>query len=214
MRRIYELLSLDSKDDQVREIGIWGRGGLDKGTLARCVYREISHSFEIHVFLEHFNRIRRDHHPFILRQEIRSQLILASARKYTNSGNDTAWLTDQRVLLVVEGGDTAEQLYILMEDSKLFGPGSRVIVICEDKQLLLACGITLLYQVEPLEFYEALELLSHHAFKHTNPLVGYEQLLARAIKIGNGYPWVIAAIGSELFGKPKEEWETVLSKYE
>lgn len=72
---------------------------------------------------------------------------------------DTSWLDNQSILLVVEGVETAEKLCIIMEEAKLFGQGSRVIVICEDELLLISCGITLLYQVEHLEFYEALKLL-------------------------------------------------------
>lgn len=215
MRRMYELLSIESKADQVRKTGIWGREGLGKRTLARCLYREISHSFDVHLSLGYISRFHQEHNPFVLRQKLRSELIQASGGIHMISADDdTAWLADRRVLLVVEGVETAEQLCIIMEEAKLFGPGSRVIVICEDELLLLANGITLLYQVERLEFYEALELLSLRAVKHTDPLSGYEHLLTRAVKIGNGYPGTIAAIGSELFGKPEEEWETVISKYE
>ncbi|XP_010481021.1 PREDICTED: disease resistance protein TAO1-like [Camelina sativa] len=188
MRRLYELLCLDAKYDEVREIGIWGRASLGKRTLAKIVYQEISHSFDVS--------------------------FQASGSLHMISPDDTAWLTDQRVLLVLVGVDIIEKLDILREYIKLFGPGSRVIVTCLDKKLLLACGVTLLYQVESLEFYEALELLNLHAFKDIAPLEGYEQFLARAIKIGNGYPSVIAAVGSELCAKPKEEWETILSRYE
>ncbi|KAG2259543.1 hypothetical protein Bca52824_078837 [Brassica carinata] len=215
MRRMYELLSIESKADQVRVIGIWGREGLGKRTLARCLYRETSHTFDVHVSLGYISRFHQENNSFLLRQKLRSELIQASGGIHMISGDDdTAWLADRRVLLVVEGVETAEQLCIIMEEAKLFGPGSRVIVICEDQHLLLASGITLLYQVEPLEFYEALELLRLRAVNHTDPLSGYKHLLTRAAKIGNGYPRTVASIGSELFGKPKEEWETVISKYE
>ncbi|KAL0799723.1 hypothetical protein Bca101_054898 [Brassica carinata] len=171
MRRMYELLSIESKADQVRVIGIWGREGLGKRTLARCLYRETSHTFDVHVSLGYISRFHQENNSFLLRQKLRSELIQASGGIHMISGDDdTAWLADRRVLLVVEGVETAEQLCIIMEEAKLFGPGSRVIVICEDQHLLLASGITLLYQVEPLEFYEALELLRLRAVNHTDPL--------------------------------------------
>ncbi|XP_010463277.1 PREDICTED: putative disease resistance protein At4g11170 [Camelina sativa] len=191
MRRVYELLSLDAKYDEVREIGIWGRASLGKRTLAKFVYQEISHCFDVCVLLEDVNIIQHSHghNALALSELLQTKFLQTSGSLHMISPDDTAWLTDQRVLLVLVGVDIIEKLDILREYIKLFGPGSRVIVTCLDKKLLLACG-----DIAPLE--------------------GYEQFLALAIKIGNGYPSVIAAVGSELCAKPNEELETILSRYE
>lgn len=65
-----------------------------------------------------------------------------------------------------------------------------------------------------MRFSETLRLFCIHAFKQIRPPIGYEELSDRAVNLADGIPLVTAAVGSELFGRSKEEWETVLSRYE
>ncbi|CAN6879636.1 unnamed protein product, partial [Brassica oleracea] len=197
MKSMYKLLALELKIDQVREIGIFGRKGIGKTTLAKHVYRVITPHFDVRVLLEDVNKIS---------QKLQSRL------KHMVSHDSLAALTGKRVLLVAVNVDTIEQINILRQNSKLFGPGSRVIVIYES--LLLGCGIEHLYHVEPMRFSETLRLFCIHAFKQIRPPIGYEELSDRAVNLADGIPLVTAAVGSELFGRPKEEWETILSRYE
>ncbi|KAJ0257247.1 hypothetical protein HA466_0081470 [Hirschfeldia incana] len=212
MDSMSDLLILESEFKEVRQIGICGSVGIGKTTLARYLYQQISPYFHTLLFLENVGRISEDHGSSRLQEELLWEHIQRSSKEGINVTK--ASLQNSKVLLIVDGVDDNEQIEGIQKVATWFGEMSRVIFTCSDKSLILACGIEHLYHVEPMRFSETLRLFCTHAFKQIRPPIGYEKLSDRAINLADGIPLVTAAVGSELFGRSKEEWEAVLSRYE
>ena len=72
--------------------------------------------------------------------------------------------------------DHPKQLEALVGDKNWFSPGSRIINTTRIQQLLINLGVDKIYQIEELNYNEALKLFSRKAFKNDSPLEGYEEL--------------------------------------
>ncbi|XP_028768507.1 TMV resistance protein N-like [Neltuma alba] len=94
-----------------------------------------------------------------------------------------------------------------------FGFGSRIIITTRDKHLLSAHGVQKLYEVKGLNFNKSLELLSWNAFKNNRVDPDYMDVSHRAVSYAAGLPLALEVIGSDLFGRSIEEWNSQLDKY-
>ncbi|XP_017406849.1 disease resistance protein RUN1-like [Vigna angularis] len=68
--------------------------------------------------------------------------------------------------------------------------------------------------VGEINFMEALELFKWNAFKNKEVDPCYKEVTERAMYYANGLPLAWEAIGSNLFGKTLDEWESTLETYE
>ncbi|KFK43946.1 hypothetical protein AALP_AA1G195200 [Arabis alpina] len=215
MQAVSELLELGS-DKEVRVVGIWGTGGIGKTTLARYAYEGISQQFHTHVFLEN----AEDHSSSLCLEERFLSKALESEAFATRNSKDGAnivksWLRHQKVLLIVDGVDNSIVLEEVRQISTWLGRGSRVIVITQDKSLLVANGVTHLYEVKRLRFDEAFQLFCQFALKKKSPSDHrFKQLSVRAIKLVGFLPLALKVTGSMLFDKDADDWETILQSLE
>ncbi|XP_016652310.1 PREDICTED: disease resistance protein TAO1-like [Prunus mume] len=95
-----------------------------------------------------------------------------------------------------------------------FGEGSRVIITTQDSGLLKCHGIELIYEVQKLFDYQALELFSLNAFGIKEPSNDYLELTQRAIAYAQGLPLAITLLGSHLRNKGRHRWQAILDGYE
>ncbi|CAL9215360.1 unnamed protein product [Arabidopsis halleri] len=172
MKELYPLLELTSNEG-VRVIGIWARGGNGRSALARYVYQKIFKKFQSHCFLENVKGIPHDCQMSNLRDEFLIR-IQGGYSKMKTSGLIKTRLMSQKVLLVANNVDKLEQLDALSEDFNCFGPGSLVIITTQDKQLLLAFGIKVVYEVECLRCFEVRQLFRQIGFRERDLYVGSE----------------------------------------
>lgn len=126
----------------------------------------------------------------------------------------TLFWHQKRSLVIVDNVETIKQLEEIMKDVSWLGPGSRVIITTQDKNLLLACGVEHVYEVDYLRYDEALELFSQCAFKKQYPTADFEQLSVRAVQLTGCLPLGLKLLGSFLCGKTKEDWETEVKSLE
>ncbi|KAL0731697.1 hypothetical protein Bca4012_027791 [Brassica carinata] len=165
MKAISRLLYLNSKKN-VRLVGIWARGGNGRSALSKFVYQNICQHFQSHCFLGNLKRISQDQHMWHLQKEFLERV-------------QGEW--NSKILLVANDVDNIEQLDALAEEFIWFGPGSRIIITTQDKQLLSSWGVKRVYEVELLRCYDVGQLFRSVAFKQRDEFV--ESLLCRGTNL-------------------------------
>ncbi|XP_031272442.1 disease resistance protein RPP2B-like [Pistacia vera] len=183
---------------------IWGMGGIGKTTIAKAVSNKIFKEFDDYFFADVNTSLQKDLFSAILQDE---KADLACELTKIRLGC-------KKVLIVFDNVESKKQITDLIGDLNCFGLGSRFIITTRNKQVLKNCGVddTNIYKVERLFHHEASQLFSWHAFQQKYPPSGYYELSKRVIKYANGVPLALAVLGSILFGKKEEVWESVINK--
>lgn len=204
MKVVYDLLA----SEEVRTIGIWGSEGVGKTTLARYIYAKISVEFQTHVFLQNIENMRDEIVKFE-RQQVPT--VITSLDHHWHEITE-ARRKHRKILLIADDVNNIEQGKWIIEYANWFASGSKVILISRNKDLLVDAGAMNVYEVRSLRYDEALQLLSHFAFKQPYPPSDFEQLAVRAVYIAGFLPLALRVLGSFLNGKGREEWIDALLK--
>ncbi|CAJ1958406.1 unnamed protein product [Sphenostylis stenocarpa] len=123
-------------------------------------------------------------------------------------------LRQKKILLIIDDVDKHEQLQAIAGNPDWFGPGSRVIITTRDKQLLSSHLVEKTYKVKKLKKKDALRLLSWKGFKTEKVDTGYVNVMDRVLTYASGHPLALEVIGSKLFRKSIQEWESAINQYE
>ncbi|MED6223667.1 hypothetical protein PIB30_076243 [Stylosanthes scabra] len=216
--KVVRLLELKSNDD-TKMVGIYGIGGIGKTTIARAVYNSISSRFEGSSFLADV-RENTMKHGLVQLQETLLHNLLGENIKLGDVSRGipviNRRLCTKKVLLILDDVDNLRQLRSLAGSHDWFGSGSRIIITTRDKHLLTTHGVENenIYDVKQLNDHESLELFSLNAFRRKQPKENYVNIANRMVQYAKGLPLALNVIGSDLFGKTIEEWESALKKYE
>ncbi|KAL1195580.1 Disease resistance protein RML1A [Cardamine amara subsp. amara] len=213
LRNLYSLLDLES--DDMKMIGIWGPAGIGKTTIAEALYSQLSSRFKLKCFMENLkDSYKSTESKFSLQSQLLSKILNQKDMRVYHLGAIKARLQDQRVLIVLDDVDDLNQLEVLAKELSWFGPGSRIIVTTEDKQILKAHEIHNIYHVDFPSKEEALEMLCRSAFKQRSVLDGFEELANKVAEFCGYLPLGLSVVGSSLRGQSKHEWELQLSRIE
>ncbi|XP_010419171.2 PREDICTED: disease resistance protein RPP4-like [Camelina sativa] len=215
MQTLYKLLDFKATEE-VRLIGIWGPGGIGKTTLARYAYEEVRSNFQVHVFVDKAEKIY--HH---------GQDLLELLTKDTQTGTQTtirgldvgmdkikSTFGHRKGLIVIDCVDNIKQVKDIVYLAHWFIPGSRVIFVTQDRNLLVESGVEHDYEVQSLRYDEALQLFSQSAFDQQHPPTSFETLSLRAVHISGFLPLTLKILGSCLRGKDEAGWEKELQQLE
>ncbi|XP_021810913.1 TMV resistance protein N-like isoform X2 [Prunus avium] len=208
-------LQLDLEVNDVLFIGIWGMGGLGKTTLAKLVFQRISHHFEHRRFLSNVREVSAKHGGLIdLQRQILFPILKKHASQAWDEGAGTFFtrnrLCNQKVLLILDDVDQSNQLITLAGKKDWFGVGSRIIITTRNERLLVQHGITRRYKVKVLNNGQALELFSQHAFKKHQPEEGFLELSQRFLHYAKGLPLAVKTLGSFLYARDQDAWNSML----
>ena len=195
-------------------IGIRGMSGMGKSTLAQVVFNRIHDQFEASSFLkilgeDSINKpglltLQEQLLFDICRKDIRLRDVSNGIRVLSNK------LRNKKVLIVIDDVNKESQLENLVgkPDSNWLGPGSRIIVITENKHLLATYGIGSVFMAKGLNNDEALELFCLKAFHKPHCENDFLDLCNDFVIYAQGIPLVLEVLGSFLFTKTKKEWES------
>ncbi|KAA3474644.1 TMV resistance protein N-like isoform X1 [Gossypium australe] len=216
-QQIKELLCINVKDIPMIGIGIWGMGGIGKTTLAQAVFDEVCGEFDSCCFLANVTEEseRRDGITS-LRDKLLSVILeeetLGTGTPRTGSKLLNDRLHRKRVLLVLDDVSDLDQLEILVGGLRHLGFGSRVIITSRDQQVLKNGSVDKIYKVEGLNYLNSLNLFSLYAFKKSHPLDDFVDLSNRFLEYAKGVPIALKVLGSTLYKKTEEQWESALDK--
>ncbi|XP_020972092.1 disease resistance protein RML1B-like isoform X2 [Arachis ipaensis] len=208
---IESLLEIESV--KVRIIGIWGMGGIGKTTIAEFLFDKYSSQYEGSCMLKN---VREESQKFgvpYLCEKLISELLAGESLVLKGSSKARSAfiqrkLSRKKVFIVLDDMDTLEQFEHLA--TKWLGPGSRIIITTRDKHVLRKVhGI---YEVQGLSFKNSLKLFCLNAFDKVYPETGYEEFSEIAVNYANGVPLALRVLGSFLYSKTIEEWESALGK--
>nr|XP_048324759.1 disease resistance protein RPV1-like [Ziziphus jujuba var. spinosa] len=215
IKKIESLLCMDSP--YVRVVGIWGMGGIGKTTLACAVRNRLSYQFESCYFFENVREESEKHGINHLRDKLFSKLLEEEKIKMGSSFVEYVSIKyrfrQKKVFIVADDVNNSSQIEFLVGDHDQFGYGSGIIVTARNVQVLRQVADDI-YRVEGLNDSEAFDLLYSNAFEGNT--VGTEHLVLsqRVVDYACGNPLAIKVLGSVLYSKSKEEWESSLDKLE
>ncbi|KAL5173147.1 Alcohol dehydrogenase-like 6 [Glycine soja] len=171
---VTKLLDVES-DDGFYLIGIYGIGGIGKSTLA----------------------IAGLQHQSILLWEILREKETNLASVEQGASIIQHRLQRKKVLLILDDVDKHEQLQAIVGRPCWFGPGSRLIITTQDKQLLASYGVKSTYEVKLLNENNALQLLTWKSFK-TEKVIQVIRRSNDVVIYASGVPLALEVIGFNL----------------
>ncbi|KAK2384653.1 disease resistance protein RPV1 [Trifolium repens] len=211
IEKIQSLLLLESPT--VRIIGIWGMGGIGKTTIANAIFEKLATQFSsksiIRNVQQEIERVGLSH----VKKEYLSQLLNETITSSESNSFDQR-LKRTKGLLVFDDVKDADQLKDLIGTHRKFGQGSRIIVTSRDRQVLENANADEIYQVREMDDKDSLQLFCLFAFKQNHPEESFVSLTEKVLGYAKGLPLALKVLGSLLYGRTKEAWESELRKLE
>ncbi|KAK7286763.1 hypothetical protein RJT34_21989 [Clitoria ternatea] len=206
-----------SQSSRVCVVGIWGMGGLGKTTTAKAIYNQIHQNFENRSFIENIREVsEKDSRGLIHLQKQLLCDILKSKVKIHSTAMGTSMiekkLHGRRALIVLDDVNKLDQLKALCGNREWISSGSVLIVTTRDVHLLELLQEVHVLELKELDQDESLELFSRHAFREASPKEDFDELSRNVVSYCGGLPLALEVLGSYLYRKRKNEWESVLSK--
>eukprot|EP01018_Ginkgo_biloba_P023140 Gb_29198 [translate_table: standard] len=216
---LIKLLKVDQSphDGSVLTVGIYGMGGLGKTTLSIAIFNDIHSRFEASSFV---SDVRGSAQQFNGLRDLQRQILMDLTGEDIKLNNVPhgksqmrSRLGSKRALVILDDVDDHKQLDALGR-SDWFGGGSRIIVTIRNNHVLNVGQANENYAMEGLEFEQALELFSWHAFLKVRPDMDFSDLSQRIVNACKGLPLSLEIIGAHLFDKNRECWDEELRRIE
>ncbi|XP_028751313.1 TMV resistance protein N-like [Neltuma alba] len=216
--RVQEMITMfqnhQSKD--VVMVGIWGMGGVGKTTIAKAIYNEIGRTFESRSYLSKIRKAwDQEEGQVRLQNQLLSDICKTTKVKINSIESGKITLRDRlrhkKALVVLDDVDKLAQLNALVGSRDWFGEGSTIIITTRNRRLLVEIDCCV-YLMKNLNERESMELFSWHAFKQESPKKNFTEFSRDIVAYSGGLPLALQVLGSYLFDREVEEWESVLEK--
>lgn len=205
--------NLNYNSERSHLVGIWGKGGIGKTSIAKVIYNRICHNFECPRFLTNIKDIwQQDSGKDYLQKQLSDISNTTDMIMPSTEMGDSFYL--KRALVVLDDVSQTDQLLSLCSNRKLFGLGSIILVTTREKNILDLLEFDLKYELEEMNSSKSLELFSWHAFKHLTPPDSLIKRSRKAISYCGGLPLALEVLGSLLLDRTTSEWKSVLKLLE
>jgi len=206
------ILTIKYESTEVCMISICAEGGSGKTTLAKAIYHQIHGTFVEKSFIEgigQFSGIRGDLRLLeqLLSDVLNTKVEIDSFEMGRSMIRER--LSGKRVLIVLDDIPTFNG-QLLRECFHWFGGGSVIIITTRPENILRIYKADSVIHVKLMNANESLELLSWHAFREAKPKQEYHFLAERVVSYCGGIPLALEVIGSYLYERTKDEWNSVL----
>lgn len=224
------LIGIDSKINEVQlllqvglkgvcSVGIWGVGGIGKTTLAGAVFDKMSNQFEASCFIHNVREESEQNGGLDRLRKKLYQAILGDGTANTSISNGRCTFTKKMlgrktIFVVFDDVTNFRQIEYLIGGFDCLGSGSRVIMTTRDRQVLKNCWVGQIYEIKDLPPHDAFKLFCQYAFRQNQLMLEYEELAHNVVNYLGGIPLALKVIGSSLFDKGKEVWESSIRKLE
>ncbi|KFK28741.1 hypothetical protein AALP_AA7G040900 [Arabis alpina] len=220
LREMESLLDLDYEG--VKMVAISGPAGIGKTTIAKALCNRLSSSFQLTCFVDILRE--SDHNGFDehgsklhLQEQFLSKVLNHNGTRICHLGAIKDNLCDQKVLIILDDVNHLKQLEALANETAWFGPGSRIVVTTENKELLQQHGINNTYLVELPSYVMPSNvnmLLCKYAFTQCPPNYCFNKFFQRITALCGNLPLGLRVVGLSLRGKEEDEWEDVMNRLE
>ena len=212
VKELEKCLELESvSDSRVRVVGISGMGGIGKTTLAHALYKKIAHQYDFHCFVD----VGTQSNSLGVQKESLHHCLngenLQICDVFTGTHMISSRLRNKRGFIVLDNVSWDEQLCMTLLREYL-GEGSIIIIISRNEHILRTHGANHVYQVQPLNHNNAVQLFCKNAFKCDYIMSGYEMLTRYVLSHAEGHPLAIKVIGNFLYGRNVPQWEGTLDR--
>ncbi|KAI9186969.1 hypothetical protein LWI28_022880 [Acer negundo] len=122
-------------------------------------------------------------------------------------------LNRTKVLIVLDDVDDYLPFEKLSSGVDRLGLGSRIIITSRDKQVLQLSGVNdqNIYEVKGFNDHDALHLFCNYAIHENHPPEDRKVLSNELVNYSKGNPLTLKVLGSSLYRKSKQEWESVVN---
>ncbi|WVZ17562.1 hypothetical protein V8G54_010544 [Vigna mungo] len=211
--RVEDLIrTIKKKSNEVYMIGIVGQRGSGKTTLAKAIYNQIHWIFNKKSFIENISQVIEISGQLRLQEQLLLDILNQKVEiPSIDVGRSIIRerLSGKRVLIVLDDLPGNDELWNCSHN--WFSEGT-VIIITALPGVMCNYPVDSVFSIKLMNKEESLELLSWHAFREAKPKEEYEDLARRVVSCCEGLPLALEVVGSCLFEKTKEEWNSLLFK--
>ncbi|KAI9186756.1 hypothetical protein LWI28_020525 [Acer negundo] len=192
-------------------------GGIGKTYIAEAIFKKISNQFVGDCFIENVReRLQNSTGLVSLQEEILSKVFKGENLKLSGPiipSKIEERLNRTQVLIVLDNVDNVDNVEKLARGVDLLGLGSRVIITSRDKHVLQLCGVNdqKIFEVKGFNNQDTLQLFCNCAFHENYPPEDRKVLSNKLVNYSKGNPLALKVLGSSLYQKSKQEWESVVN---